>query len=376
MPPKEQRSAKRTRDSTSPPKAVTDAAKFNAIVLKKLQKAFEDDQEVDLISTLPSRYSERLSSRKLSPESDTGQNSILHIGSFPNVLTFCTESHLPFLKNATSQNGPENDIFTSSLGDSFSIVHPLSATLMEFLGTTTGLSQTIAKALRTSQVIWRSPVDEEFMILKLNSTIVIKTIRDNSDLTEYTTLQYLHQFDLDIPAPKPHGVIYMGSILLMFTSLIPGITLEKAWPLLNESGKAHIRDQLDTIFCNLRALPFPNKSQLGGVCQEGCKDLLRHVRRSEGVIQTAQEFEDFKFSRPNFGSYMFIQFLGRLAPAYESEIVFTHGDVRPDNIIVEAGQNGRYSVTGILDWEFSGFYPEYHESTKLTNCLSPNDKSD
>lgn len=40
-------------------------------------------------------------------------------------------------------------------------------------------------------------------------------------------------------------------------------------------------------------------------------------------------------------------------------IRFTHGDLRPQNIMVRAG-----SITGILDWELSGWYPEYWEFAK------------
>lgn len=33
-------------------------------------------------------------------------------------------------------------------------------------------------------------------------------------------------------------------------------------------------------------------------------------------------------------------------------------------------------MTGIIDWEYAGFYPEYYESTKVTNCLATNEDSD
>jgi Phosphotransferase enzyme family len=282
------------------------------------------------------------------------------------------------LKKVKKQAEPQTDDFPCLISDDYpiSIIHPISDALKEVLGTETCLSQAVATALRSSQVIWRSPVAKNAVVLKLSSSIVVKTIRDTGDLTEYTTLQYLDQHHLHIPVPKPHGVLHMRGMFLMFTSFIPGITLEKAWPLIDASGKARIRAQLEAIFCKIRALPFSERSQLGGVGQEGCKDLLRHVRRSDGPILNAEEFEEFKFSRPNFGSSMFIKFLRQLAPRNETKIVFTHGDVRPDNIIVEFDSDQQYSVTGVLDWEFSGFYPEYHESTKITNCLSPNDKSD
>ena len=37
---------------------------------------------------------------------------------------------------------------------------------------------------------------------------------------------------------------------------------------------------------------------------------------------------------------------------------FTHGDLNPFNILVRKGK-----VVGIIDWEFSGWYPYYWEYT-------------
>jgi len=37
---------------------------------------------------------------------------------------------------------------------------------------------------------------------------------------------------------------------------------------------------------------------------------------------------------------------------------FTHGDLNPFNILVREGK-----VVGIIDWEFSGWYPRYWEYT-------------
>ena len=41
-------------------------------------------------------------------------------------------------------------------------------------------------------------------------------------------------------------------------------------------------------------------------------------------------------------------------------IVFTHRDINPRNILAENGK-----ITGILDWENAGFFPEYREYTKM-----------
>ncbi|KAJ6114899.1 hypothetical protein N7486_000677 [Penicillium sp. IBT 16267x] len=39
-------------------------------------------------------------------------------------------------------------------------------------------------------------------------------------------------------------------------------------------------------------------------------------------------------------------------------IVFTHGDLKPHNILVRGGQ-----ITGFLDWESAGWYPDYWDFT-------------
>ncbi|EKV17643.1 hypothetical protein PDIP_30560 [Penicillium digitatum Pd1] len=40
-------------------------------------------------------------------------------------------------------------------------------------------------------------------------------------------------------------------------------------------------------------------------------------------------------------------------------ILFTHGDIRPQNVMVKDGH-----VVAIIDWERSGWYPEYWEFAK------------
>ena len=58
--------------------------------------------------------------------------------------------------------------------------------------------------------------------------------------------------------------------------------------------------------------------------------------------------------------------------------VFSHGDIRTGNIMVQQDTDisGDYVVTGIIDWEDSGFYPPYYECTGLTRTLSLVDEDD
>jgi predicted unusual protein kinase regulating ubiquinone biosynthesis (AarF/ABC1/UbiB family) len=41
-------------------------------------------------------------------------------------------------------------------------------------------------------------------------------------------------------------------------------------------------------------------------------------------------------------------------------ICFTHADLNPTNILVKDGK-----LAGLIDWQFSGWYPEYWEYTQL-----------
>jgi thiamine kinase-like enzyme len=44
------------------------------------------------------------------------------------------------------------------------------------------------------------------------------------------------------------------------------------------------------------------------------------------------------------------------------QVRFSHADLAPNNILVDPKQG---KITGIIDWEFGGWYPEYWEYTKM-----------
>ena len=77
------------------------------------------------------------------------------------------------------------------------------------------------------------------------------------------------------------------------------------------------------------------------------------------------------------GSPVFLDFLQRVTvPLRASRCVFTYGDLRMDNIIVHRQNDQDYCISGIIDWEMGGFYPEDFECTKITNTLATNEASD
>ncbi|KAL6713014.1 hypothetical protein ACLMJK_009410 [Lecanora helva] len=212
-------------------------------------------------------------------------------------------------------------------------------------------------------------------VVKCSPTIVAKIVPQLEDFTEYNSMLYLARQGVDIPAPQALGMVTSNGRTYTFMSLAAGTTVDKVWPELDHKQKASIRQQLDNVFLKLRRLKLPRDIILGGVAGEGCKDTRRHTRICQEPISTCAEFENFRFSSPVFGSPVYISLL-RVSLNHISTVVFTHGDLRPENIVVHLVQDGDYTITGILDWKKSGFYPDYFECLKATSNMSPSDAND
>jgi hypothetical protein len=195
-------------------------------------------------------------------------------------------------------------------------------------------------------------------------------------------MQFLAEQAPYIPAPRPHGLIAFGPFRVIFMSFIPGIPLSEAWPKLSHEGKLSTQQQLEDIFCRLRSLRQEDGKAIGGICGEGAKELRVDECALFKGITTSAEFCDLQFSARHHGSNTYVNLLRSLLKADVSNStsgsVFTHGDVRTDNIMVKTNPsiNGHCIVTGIIDWEDSGFYPAYFECTSLTRILSLVDEDD
>ncbi|KAK2855645.1 hypothetical protein FQN49_004991 [Arthroderma sp. PD_2] len=163
---------------------------------------------------------------------------------------------------------------------------------------------------------------------------------------------------------------------------VPEMTLAQAWPNLTHEDKMSIQRQLDDIFRRLRTLRQDDGHPLGGVCGEGVKDLRVDECSTFKDITTAAEFSSLQFSPRHYGSTTYVKFLRSLLNYDRSTSkhgsVFSHGDFRTDNIMVkrDPDNNDRYVVSGIIDWEYGGFYPEYYECTALSRCMTVIDEND
>ncbi|KAH0844611.1 hypothetical protein FOPE_09656 [Fonsecaea pedrosoi] len=358
----------------------SDAAKLNERLFKKLRKAVDSNPEADLLSLFPKEYSKRLARLARSPKKKRTIASDNGVTSPESVLPKQDDQRVSTF---------QDDIRYLLSSDDVQIMDQPSCSVQELIKSkmdTSNASPTIetdpqfpmalTKLIQEGEVINTGPLPSRRMVVKCGVDTVAKLVWGAEEFTEYTTLQYLLEHKPSIPAPRPRGLLRMGRVTIFFSSFLSGPTLEAVWADLGADQKSSVRDQLDIIFRDLRTMEFPNGMSLGGVAGEGCKDQRRHLRRCTTPVFDVKDFETFQFSNPNYGSKIFIDFLRTFTPRSSRQIVFTHGDLRPANIIVDVTEDKRCIVTGVIDWEDSGFYPGYYEATKVTKCLATNEDQD
>ncbi|CAG8928858.1 unnamed protein product [Penicillium salamii] len=384
----------------------TEAAEWNKKLMEEFQAELERNPEADLLSMVPDLYRHehrnsqylRLShAAKINLRTLHDLREILRDNPEENLLSIFPKNYnrkismatgpkiLPSTKKDIPEEGPE---FQTRLdtAETAQVIFPLSSTVTALFtmypqevphNQEKTLATSLKQLLRRSRKLWESPV--RGMIVKCSETIVAKVVVGNRDSTEYTSMRFLAERAPDIPAPRAHGMVALGPFGVIFMSYIPGITLAQAWPILTHNGKLSIQRQLNDIFHRLRSLPNDSQS-IGGVCGEGAKDPRVNEIALFEDIRTPQQFSDFQFSARHHGSTVYVDFLRSFLQNEDPSMlrkVFTHGDVRTANIMVEQDPNvGQYTITGIIDWEESGFYPSYYESTTLARNLSPVDEDD
>jgi hypothetical protein len=189
-----------------------------------------------------------------------------------------------------------------------------------------------------------------------------RTLNVDSLRNEVNAIRMVRRYT-SVPVPKPldfvtapaDDPVYEEGFLLM--SRIPGVPLSRCNQVLSDNDAAQVTAQLQAHITQLRAIPKATSTRnaicdtLGGACRDG------RVRLGRPIGPFAHEADFNKMLRnPD-------------DPARTGHrIFFTHADLNPRNILVDKAvqQDGSlgWRVTGIVDWEMAGYYPEYWEYTK------------
>lgn len=148
-----------------------------------------------------------------------------------------------------------------------------------------------------------------------------------------------------IPIPQVHETqIHDGGVKSILMDYIEGQTLQDAWSSMIPPQKMSVAQELHGYVQQLRGLkheypgPFNHKNIYPR--RPVYLDEYLFSRLTTSVPDLARNYTGNKRSEDN--------------------IVFTHGDLAPRNILVD--DHGH--VTAVLDWEFAGWHPEWCETVR------------
>lgn len=164
-----------------------------------------------------------------------------------------------------------------------------------------------------------------------------------------------------LPVPRVYGAEHgpldgESSIRMEF---IHGERLDLVWPSMTVEEKYNMFRQLREVLTIMRSIP--SETGLIGSC-------------SGGVVRDNRQYSDYSggpyTDEATFNSSFYFD-LVETTPSpirtalyqqlrSDHRIVFTHGDIAQHNILVKDGQ-----ITGLLDWENAGWYPEHWDYIKF-----------
>jgi hypothetical protein len=190
---------------------------------------------------------------------------------------------------------------------------------------------------------------------------------------EFNALRVVRKYT-SIPIPRPLDLAIKPAVsdnpfsspeASLLTTRLPGQPLSLCLEILSDFDLEQISNQLKHYLSQLRGIPKTINPEMA-ICNTVGKAC--HDPRIQGG-QPVGPFED---------EAAFSQTLRYSDEAARRghKIIFTHADLNPRNILVDRvaqpdGTRG-WEVTGIVDWETSGYYPEYwdYDSTLVSLCVS------
>ncbi len=202
--------------------------------------------------------------------------------------------------------------------------------------------------------------------VRISNHLVVKT-SPWVHLTEAATMQFVAAHT-SIPVPRVYCAFVRKNHAFIVMDRVPGVSIATAWKTLTGAERDAIFAELRGMFDELRALPPPPgcgiQSCVGGSLRDS--RLPRSLPRF-GPFKTTQEFhfwlrhEMQPENHPNRKDDQDWKGIDAMVARQDGPWpapVFTHGDLNPSNIFVHKGR-----VSGIIDWEFSGWYPPYWDYT-------------
>lgn len=159
----------------------------------------------------------------------------------------------------------------------------------------------------------------------------------------------------------------------LFMDIVPGLTLKQTWDSLDDFTKERLCNETWAWIAQLRQISKPlEQSHLFQCAADGSpthdklitdlEDSPRPLLDDDAVRARIYERYHHFFGR------RFTDELPDMLPQSNLS-VFTHGDISPQNIMIDESKH----ITGNIDWETGGWYPDYWE---YANIMKPGVEED
>jgi aminoglycoside phosphotransferase len=171
-----------------------------------------------------------------------------------------------------------------------------------------------------------------------------------------------------IPVPTVWLTVHLGVTNWIVMTRVRGSCLHaKTWEALSKTAQDHIIAQLRSYIDQLRALPPPSSpaicSVLGGPVRDFRLCMIPHGPYANEDEMNAQARGGSERSDEEWCRMQGLPSSVSDSHSKRHHLVFTHGDVRMRNIMVQGD-----TVTGLIDWECAGWFPAHWEYLKANFC--------
>ncbi|KAF2280463.1 kinase-like protein [Westerdykella ornata] len=175
-----------------------------------------------------------------------------------------------------------------------------------------------------------------------------------------------HSCGDSVPVPEIYGWRTDGHETFLYMEAISRTTLEDVWSGMEEDDRLRICSELRTILHNLRQLKqSPEDKFIGSITRGNYYEraLFFESQSETGPFTSVKDFHDWytlQYKRKMPDPETVPEPYRKELPD-DSEIVFTHGDLHPSNIIISSAPP---RVAAVIDWEQSAWLPGYWEHCK------------
>ncbi|KAJ5204808.1 uncharacterized protein N7498_005687 [Penicillium cinerascens] len=226
-----------------------------------------------------------------------------------------------------------------------------------------------------TNVLWETMASK---IVTLNDDIVVK-YGGCVDVWEGQALVYLERHVPKVPAPRLYAMYHDSKQVFLIMQRVPGVQLNSIWPSLADSEKDDIIAKLQLIFDAMRKVECPWPDFFGGLDGGGVHHYLFYSQHGDedflgpftgepafvaGLVGNYRALVE-RNNLPDYKARFYEKYLARVLQGHRPTL--THGDVQQKNIMVVENtsrpndQGGRSFDIVLVDWENSGWFPDFWE---------------